>query len=197
MRFAIRLRYTSKQAYDAILEEFPLPSESLIQKLTVGGKDSMKAVKLLLEKGEIDKDIVLLLDEMHLQQEESYQGGETVGRAENGKLYKGVPNFMIVGIRKNVPFVVRAVPEVTVNGGLVRKHIDGVLQDLHETGFNVRTIVADNHKSNVAAYESLMRDYGVDKETKAIVHPSSNRKIYLMYDAVHLIKNIRNNLLHY
>ena len=138
----------------------------------------MKAVKLLLEKGEIDKDIVLLLDEMHLQQEESYQGGETVGRAENGKLYKGVLNFMIVGIRKNVPFVVRAVPEVTVNGGLVRKHIDGVLQDLHETGFNVRTIVADNHKSNVAAYESLMRDYHrVDKETKAIVHPSSNRKI--------------------
>ena len=74
MRFAIRLRYTSKQAYDALLEEFPLPSKSLIQKLCVGGKDSMKAVKLLLEKGEIDSDIVLLLDEMHLQKEESYQG---------------------------------------------------------------------------------------------------------------------------
>ena len=65
MRFALRLRYTSRQAYEALLEEFPLPSLSLLQKLSKGGKDSMKAVKFLFEKGEIDKD-VLLLDEMHL-----------------------------------------------------------------------------------------------------------------------------------
>ena len=195
MRFALRLRYTSRQAYDALLEEFPLPSLSLLQKLSKGGKDSMKAVKLLYEKGEIDKDVVLLLDEMHLQKEESYQGGATVGRDENGELYGGILNYMIAGIRKTIPFVVRAVPEITVNGGLVKKHIDEVLTDLHNTGFNVRTVICDNHASNVAAYESLMKDYGVDEATKAIVHPSSNKKIYLMYDAVHLIKNIRNNLL--
>ena len=40
----------------------------------MGGKDSMKTVKLLLDKREIDSDVVLLLDEMHLQKEESYQG---------------------------------------------------------------------------------------------------------------------------
>jgi hypothetical protein len=197
MRFALRLRYTSKQAYDCLLEEFPLPSLSLLQKLTKGGKDSMKAVKLLLEKGEIDNDIVLLLDEMHLQKEESYQGGATIGRDEDGKLYGGILNFMIVGIRKNIPFVVRAVPEITVNGGLVKKQIDAVLTDLHDTGFNVRTVICDNHASNVSAYDSLMRDYGVDEKTKAIIHPSSKKKIYLMYDAVHLIKNVRNNLLNY
>ncbi len=136
----------------------------------------MKAVKLLLEKGEIDNDVVLLLDEMHLQKEESYQGGNMVGKNEDGEVYQGILNYMIVGIRKNIPFVVRAVPEVTVNGPLVRKHIDEVLDDLHKTGFNVRTIIADNHKSNVAAYASLMKDYGVDEETKAIIHPSSKRK---------------------
>ena len=126
----------------------------------------MKAVRLLLEKGEIDNDVVLLLDEMHLQKEESYQGGSTVGRDESGELYKGVLNSMMVGIRKNIPFVVRAVPEVTVSGGLVRKHIEEVLNDLHATGFNVRTVIADNHSSNVAAYDSLMKDYGVDAATK-------------------------------
>ena len=149
MRFALRVRYTSKTAYDALLEEFPLPSLSVLQKLCQGGKDSMKAAKLLLEKGEIDRDVVLMLDEMHLQKEESFQGGSTVGKDENGELYKGVLNYMIVGIRKNIPFVVRAVSEVTVSGGLVRKHIDEVLNDLHTTGFNVRTIVADNHSSSV------------------------------------------------
>ena len=101
---------------------------------------------------------------------------------------------MIVGIRKNIPFVVRAVPELTT-GGLVKKHIEEVLTDLHSTGFNVRTVISDNHATNVSAYDSLMRDYGVDEATKAIIHPSSKKKIYLMFDSVHLVKNIRNNLL--
>ena len=193
LRFAIRLRYTSKQAYDTLLEEFPLPSLSLIQKLNKGGKDAMKAVKLLLEEGEIDRDVALLLDEIHLQPEESYQGGTKVGKDENNKLYKGVLSFMIVGIRKNIPFVVRAVPEVTVSGALVRKYIDEVLQDLHDSGFNVRTVIADNHNSNVTAKDSLMKDYGVDTATNAFIHPSSGRKIYFMFDTVHLMKNIRNN----
>lgn len=196
MRFALRLRYTSKQAYDTLLEEFPLPSLSLLQKLNKGGKDSLKAVKLLLENDEIDRDVVLLLDEMHLQSEENYSGGTKVGRDEQGNLYKGILNYMIVGIRKNIPFVVRAVPEVAVSGSLVRRHIDEVLKDLHETGFNVRTIIADNHSTNVNAYDALMKDHGVDTATNAIIHPSSGRKIYLMFDTVHLIKNVRNNLLH-
>ena len=122
-------------------------------------------------------------------------GGATVGRNDEGELYGGILNYMIVGIRKNIPFVVRSVPEVTVTGGLVKKHIEEVLTDLHNTGFNVRTVISDNHATNVSAYDSLMRDYGVDKATKAIIHPSSKKKIYLMFDSVHLIKNIRNNLL--
>ena len=60
IRFALGLRYTSKQAYEILLEEFPFPSLSLIQKLNASGEDAMKGVKLLLQKGEIDHDINLL-----------------------------------------------------------------------------------------------------------------------------------------
>ena len=197
LRFALRIRYTSKQAYKMLLEEFPFPCLSLLQKLKEGGKDAMKAVKLLLEKGELDKDIVLLLDEMILQKEESYQGGSIVGADEYGELFKGILTFMIVGLRKNIPSVIRAVPEVTISGALVQKHIHECLNLLSDSGFNVRAVISDDHSTNVSAYTMLLDKYGVNPLTRAIVHPSSSRRIYLMFDAVHLIKNIRNNLLNY
>ena len=38
-------------------------------------------------------------------------GGETIGADETGVLYKGLMCFMIVGLKGNIPFVVRAVPK--------------------------------------------------------------------------------------
>ena len=90
LRFALHLRYTSAQAYRVLLEKFPLPSFSLLNKIQKGGVDAVKSIKLLREKGEISNDIVLLVDEMFLQKSTQYQSGEYVGADENGNLYKGV-----------------------------------------------------------------------------------------------------------
>ena len=49
-----------------MLEKFPLPSFSLLARIQQGGIDSIKAIKLLLEKGKISKDVVLMADEMYL-----------------------------------------------------------------------------------------------------------------------------------
>ena len=73
--------------------------------------EPLKAVKLLLNKRKIDKDIVLLTDEMYLQKELQFQQGKLIGCDDNGNLFKGIVTFMIVKVRKNVPFVVKAVPE--------------------------------------------------------------------------------------
>ena len=76
----------------------------------------MKAVKLLLNERKIDKDIVLLTDEIYLQKELQFQQGKLIGCDENGNLFKGIMTFMIVGEWKNVPFVVKAVPESKIEG---------------------------------------------------------------------------------
>ena len=55
IRFALLTRYTSAQAYRLMLEKFPLPSFSTLAKIQQGGIDALKAVKLLLGKGEISK----------------------------------------------------------------------------------------------------------------------------------------------
>ena len=47
----------------------------------------------------------------------------------------------------------------------------------------------------MSAFQSLLKSYGSKDSPDTIVHPSGEVKIYLFYDSVHLLKNIRNNLL--
>ena len=71
----------------------------------------MKSIKILLDDRKISKDIVLLLDEIYLQKEEQYHDGKLIGKDLDGKHYKGVMTFMIVGMRENIPFVIKGIPE--------------------------------------------------------------------------------------
>ena len=56
IQYALLLRYTSLQSYKLLLDEFPLPSMSLLNKIKEGNNDALKAAKLLLENISISKD---------------------------------------------------------------------------------------------------------------------------------------------
>lgn len=116
LRYALLLRYTSPQCYRRLREQFPLPSFRLLSSLHRGGPSSLEVARRLLQAEEISADVILMADEMYLQESTQYHSGEFYGANETGDLYKGVMVFMIVGLKKSVPVVVRAVPEVSVNG---------------------------------------------------------------------------------
>ena len=59
----------------------------------------------------------------------------------------------------------------------------------------MRAVIADNHSTNVNAFSRLLDIYGDQATPNIITHPSQSSRIYLFYDSVHLLKNIRNNLL--
>ena len=59
---------------------------------------------------------MLLTDEMHLQKEVHFQQGKLIGCNGSGNLFEGIMTFMIVGVRKNLPFAVKAVPESKIGG---------------------------------------------------------------------------------
>ena len=88
IRFALHPHYTSLQSYKLLLEKFPLPSISTLHRIQAGGVDSLKAAKKLREKGHISYDVILMVDEMFLQKEASYQSGDYVG--ENESFIKGL-----------------------------------------------------------------------------------------------------------
>ena len=99
IRFALLLCYTSSQAYRLLLEYFSFPSIPLLKRLRKGNVDAIKAAKLLLEKNEIDKNIILMIDEMYLRKCAQYSGGDFIGTDTNRNLFKGIVVFMIQGIK--------------------------------------------------------------------------------------------------
>ena len=60
LQLALMLRYTLLPTYQLPVKHFPSPSVSLLKRLSQEGVEPLKAVKLLLNKRKIDKDIVLL-----------------------------------------------------------------------------------------------------------------------------------------
>ena len=60
-------------------------------------------------------------------------------------------------------------------------------------GFNVRAVICDNHAANVSTFKKLILQFVEDNESLFINFQL--QKVYLFYDIVHLIKNVRNNLL--
>lgn len=198
IRFALIQRYTSRQAYNLLCNELPLPSISLLQKLTKGGIDPIKSLKRLLQEEKVDPHCILIIDEMYLQKSAQYHSGKFVGKNDDGELYNGIVVFMIVGIRKTIPYVIKSLPEIKVTGKWLSEQIYESIDTLLEAGFYVRAVITDNHPSNVSAFADLKKSYSPNKSTddRYINHSShESLKIYLFYDSVHILKNIRNNLL--
>ena len=194
LRFALHLRYTSAQAYRQLLEMFPLPSFSLLSKIQQGGVDAVKAIRLLMEKGKMSKDVILIVDEMFLQKGSQYQSGDFIGEDEEGNLYKGVVGFMIVGLKESVPYMIQALPETTFDGKWLAKKMEDNMKTLTDAGFRVRAVVTDNHSTNVTAFSTLLKRFSSSSDSY-FTYPVNNLKTYLFYDNVHLMKNVRNNLL--
>lgn len=195
IRYALHLRYTSLQSYKLILKKFPMPSISLLNKIQQGGVDSLKALRTLHERGQISRDLVLMVDEMYLQKATQYQGGEYVGADEEGNMYKGIVAFMVVGLKKSIPYVVQAIPEVSFTGRWLSEQIADNIENLARCGFCVRALVTDNHSANVNAFNSLKNLFNSDSSL-FIKHPINHgKRTYMFFDAVHLVKNVRNNLL--
>ena len=68
------------------------------------------------------------------------------------------------------------------------------MNDLQECGFRIRGLVTDNHAANVAAFKILLNTYPGDNQTYFQM-PKAVNNTYVFFDTVHLVKNLRNNLL--
>ena len=82
-----------------MLEKFPLPSISLLNKIQQGGVNSIKALKILRENGKVSNDWILMVDEMYLEKTTQYHSGKYDGAGDEGNPYKGIVAFMIVGFK--------------------------------------------------------------------------------------------------
>ena len=94
------LRYTSIQSCKVSLQDFPLPSLSLLQKISSGTIDAIKCANTLRIEGKISEDVFMIFDEMYIQKSQEYFWGEMVDCDNEGQLYKGIVRFLIVGLKE-------------------------------------------------------------------------------------------------
>ena len=117
----------------------------------------------------------------HLSKQAHYCSGVYVGADDKGtKETNKTLHKEIVAFMKPIPFIIKAIPEVTISGKWLSDQISDSISSLSLSGFKTRGIITDN-QSNLFIH-----------------HPDSpSNKIYLFYVSVHIAKNVRNNLLHF
>ena len=132
---------------------------------------------------------------MYLEKATQYHSGEYVGAGDEGNLYKGMVAFIIVGLKESIPYTVQAILEVKFSCEWLADKMSNCIDDLTSAEFCVRGIVTDNHSSNVHPFSSLVAMFNSDS-LQYTKHPGNfDKKTYLFYAMVHIMKNIRNNLL--
>ena len=138
------------------MKQFPFPSLFLLKKISEGKLDAVKCAKFLKAPGVISENIVLMFDELYLQKCEQFCDGEIIAANENNELYKGLLSFMIVGLKKNVPYIKKSVPERNIDGKWIKEQILDSLKTLKNCCL-VRAIASDNHSTDVLAYVLLLK----------------------------------------
>ena len=119
---------------------------------------------------------------MYLEKATQYHNSEYIGDDDEGDLCKGIVTFMIMGLKESMPYIAQVFPGVSRS-------------DLTSAKLCVRGIVTDNRTLNVHTFSSLAAIFNSDAH-QYIKHPGNfDKKTYLFYDTVHIMKNIRNNLL--
>ena len=79
-------RYASIQSYKVLLQDCPLPSLSLLQKISSGTIDAVKCANALRAEGKISEDVCMIFNEMYLKKSQEYFGGEMIGCDDEGEL---------------------------------------------------------------------------------------------------------------
>ena len=132
---------------------------------------------------------------MHLQQQVQFDGQDIIGRNENLEMFKSILCFMVISLKKTVPYVIKAVPIVKLSSGIIFDWILNCLKVLNDANFQPRCVISGNHQSNISAFNKLTKKFPIVSKNYCMRNPFTEGIVYLFFDTVHLIKNVRNNLL--
>ena len=70
-----------------------------------------------------------MFDKIYLQKCE-YSGDKIIDTKGNNELYKGLLSFNVVGLKENVPYIIKSVPEQNIDGKWIKDQILDSLKTL-------------------------------------------------------------------
>ena len=130
--------------------------------------------------------MVDIIGEIYLQKSCQYHGGRFYGKDEHGEFYNGIVVFMVVGLKKSIPYVIKTFPETKISGEWFNPQIIESLCSLHTAGFYVHAVITDNHSVNVAAFSLLKKEFSPNNsdEDSFIFHPSEKKVKFTFFMTV-------------
>lgn len=133
--------------------------------------------------------VVLMIDEIYLGKRIELSGGDIFGFTEEGLVAETALCFLIRSLTSKYRDIVAIYPMKGCKAETIEKCFRQVLQQLHDIGFVVVSIITDNHASNRKFFLGLC-----DGNLKTYVkNPLSDGRIYLLFDPTHNVKNLYNN----
>lgn len=204
--FAFHLMCISSTVYEMLREKMLiLPSISYLRRLSAvfaadkSCSDEVSAYSVYLKsKADLlqmhERQVILMLDEIHVNRRSSYKGGRIVGMASNavGSEASTVQAFMMCSLLSSNKDVAAMVPVTNLTATYLVDITKRVIDLLESAGYYVFCIISDNNRVNRNMFSLLCN--GVLQP--CIKHPlNPERKLFLMFDSVHLLKCIRNNWL--
>ena len=180
---------TSRVLYNRIQKDYQLPSVRTLTRITskvskVSDKEFLESVFNLLEDKQ--KLCVLLHDEIFVKKMLLLHGGTIFGKSLDDltQLAKTMLGIMIICFFGGPEFLSKMLPIAKLTSKFLFNQIVETCEAISTAGGNVKVIVCDGNRVNQAFFKKF--DTIPDK-------PWVTRTgQYLLFDFVHLLKNIRN-----
>lgn len=198
--FAFLIFCISQSTYELIRGFLFLPHKRYLQYLAssfnVSPNDSENTnsyLKVLFNHLDPREKVVnLCIDEIYVNSKLEYKSKKVTGYADNNcnDLAKTVVCFMISSPFGRFKEIVRLIPVSSLTGQQLKDYSLEVINFVQIIGFRVLCIITDNNRVNQNMFKLVAGD--------GIQFPNPNypgKSIYIMYDPVHIFKNIRNNWL--
>ena len=134
------------------------------------------------------------MDEIHVNSNVAYTGGRILGYSlESDKLIKTVFAIMASSLYRKWSQVIRLIPCSSNSSGDLFTVVKSVISNIENCYLKVQAIYTDNYPLNVNMFKLFSSDGTL---TPTVPHPvNQSRKLFLLFDFVHILKSIRNNWL--
>ena len=183
---------TSRCLYERMQHDFQFPSVRTLTRIT------SKVAKLdeALFSGAVFKSLeerqrlcVILQDEVYVKKMMLYHGGQVFGRGVDDPscLAKTVLGIMVSCMFGGPNFLSRILPISKLNSAFLLEQVSLSRDAIEQAGGHVKAVICDGNRNNQALFRQLGANPQEPWQTDA--------GMFLLYDSVHLLKNIRNNWL--
>ena len=145
---------------------------------------------------ENERHCVMMLDEIYVSPKVAYKGGRLEGFAENSGSdvvqATTVQAFMISSVFSKHKDVAALQPVKNMDAAFLEESTRKVVALVEKAGYKVVALISDNNRINRNMFEKLCGG-NLQPSIPHPCDPESGRKLFFLFDSVHLLKCVRNN----